>query len=177
MTRITSFFAAVVALLLAVHFHADAAMNAQQKIASVQYLVGTWNCAHTVGTFSGKYTTTYANALNDLWLRQTYDFPANQMGESSPPAQAEYFIGYDERRQGWVRFGVMSTGQYFAIRMADTGNGWSWKYVSFFPRQTPETPGSDAMFTKKSDSEYAVDGPSYPLNGTTVTEHHLCTKQ
>jgi hypothetical protein len=39
---------------------------APQKIASIDYLVGTWSCAHTVGTFSGKYTTTYTKVLGNL---------------------------------------------------------------------------------------------------------------
>jgi len=43
--------AAVAAAFLAAATYADACPAAQQKIASVQYLVGTWNCAHTVGTF------------------------------------------------------------------------------------------------------------------------------
>jgi hypothetical protein len=61
--------------------------------------------------------------------------------------------------------------------MTETGNsGWSWKYVSFFPRQKPESPGSDATFTKNSDAEYVVDGPSYEQNGVPVTEHHVCKK-
>jgi len=143
----------------------------------VQYLVGTWNCAHTVGTFTGTYKTTYSKAVGGVWLKQTYDFPAGQAVESEPAVQAEWLMGYDERRQAWVRFGAMSTGQYFAIRMTDTGdNGWSWKYVSFFTTQQPERPGSDATFTKKSDSEYVVDGPSYEQKGTRVTEHNLCNK-
>jgi hypothetical protein len=167
----------VAAALVAAPSNARAA-TAQQKIAAVQYLAGVWNCAHTVGTFAGTYTTTYSNTLDNLWLKQTYDFPANQMQRNAPPAHAEFFIGYDERRQGWVRFGAMSTGQYFAIRMTDTADGgWSWKYVSFFKRQQPETPGSDAVFTKKSDSEYTVDGPTYELNGRSVTEHHTCSKR
>jgi hypothetical protein len=169
--------AAAVVVLLAASSAAHAAPTAQQKIASMQYLVGTWSCAHTVGTFSGTYSTTYTKALGDLWLKQTYDFPPRQMGENAQAAQAEYFMGYDERRQAWVRFGVMSTGQYFAIRMTESGDGgWSWKYVSFFKRVTPETPESDATFTKKSATEYAVDGPTYPENGKLVTEHHVCKK-
>ena len=39
-----------------------------------------------------------------------------------------------------------------------------------------EQPDSDATFTKKSDSEYVVDGPTYPENGVRVTEHHVCRK-
>jgi len=157
---------------------AQAAPTARQKIASVQYLVGTWRCAHTVGTFSGTYTTTYASALGDLWLRQAYDFPPRQLQENQQAEHAEALFGYDEGRQTWVRFLTLSTGQYFAMRMTDAGGGgWSWKYVSFFPRKTAETPGSDATFTKKSDAEYAIDGPTYPENGTLVTEHHVCKKQ
>jgi len=146
-------------------------------VASLQYLVGTWSCAHTVGTFSGNYKTTYANAPGNLWLRQTSDFPPRQFGEKGDAVRAEFLMGYDERRQAWVRFGVLSTGQYFAIRMTDTGDGgWSWKYVSFFKRSTPETADSDATFTKKSDAEYVVDGPSYEEDGKPVREHHVCKK-
>ncbi len=177
MKRNLGLFATVAATFFSASACADASPAAQQKLASVQYLVGTWNCAHTVGTFSGTYTTTYAKALGDLWLKQTYDFPARQRAQPEPAVHGEWLMGYDERRQAWVRFGAMSTGQYFAIRMTDTGDGgWSWKYVSFFKLQNPETPGSDATFTKKSDSEYAVDGPSYEQNGTRVTEHHVCKK-
>jgi hypothetical protein len=154
------------------------AESAPQKMTSVEYLVGSWNCAHTVGEFSGTYKTSYAKVLGGVWLRQTYEFPPRQFGDNEPPVNAEFLIGYDERRQAWVRFGAISTGQYFAIRMTDTPNGgWSYKYVSFFNRQQPETSDSDATFTKRSDSEYIVDGPSYPANGVRVTEHHVCRKQ
>ena len=55
-------------------------------------------------------------------------------------------------------------------------SGWSWKYVSFFKTQQPETASIDATFTKRSDTEYIVDGPSYEENGTRATEHHFCKK-
>lgn len=175
---------AVAAVILAAPFHEGAASRAQQKtptaqqkMASVDYLVGAWSCAHTVGTFSGKYTTAYSKVLGNLWLKQTYDFPRQQTAEGNEPAvTAETLMGYDERRQSWVRFFANSTGQYFAIRMTETDNGWSWKYVSFFKTTKPETPDADATFTKKSDTEYAIDGPSYEENGTRVTEHHSCRK-
>jgi hypothetical protein len=166
------------AMLLSAPSGAFAAATAQQEMAAAQYLVGTWSCAHTVGTFSGTYTTTYANTLGNLWLKQTYDFPPRQIRTNEKAVQAEYLMGFDERRQAWVRFGGMSTGEYFAIRMTATGDGgWSWKYISFSANRKPETPGSDATFTKKSSSEYAVDGPTYEENGTRVTEHHVCKKQ
>jgi hypothetical protein len=153
------------------------AESAPDKMTSMEYLVGTWTCAHTVGDFSGTYRTSYSRVLGGAWLRQTYEFPPKQFGANDPSVSAEFLIGYDPRRQAWVRFGAISTGQYFAIRMTEMPNGgWAYKYVSFFNRQQPETPESDATFTKKSDSEYVVDGPSYPENGVRVTEHHVCRK-
>jgi hypothetical protein len=174
---------AVAALVLVTLVCPDAITTAQQKatarekMASVNYLVGNWSCAHTVGTFSGKYTTTYTKVLGNLWLKETYDFPPQQTAERTEPAiAAEALIGYDEYRQAWVRFFANSLGQYFSIRMTETGNGWSYKYISFFKTTKPETPEADATFTRKSDTEYLIDGPTYPENGTQVTEHHSCHK-
>jgi hypothetical protein len=51
--------------------------------------------------------------------------------------KASYLVGYDEKRRGWVRFGAMTTGQCFAIRMTDDSRGgWVWDYVSFGTRLT-----------------------------------------
>jgi len=84
----------------------------------------------------------------------------------------------DRTGQTVARLDVPARAQYFAIRMTDMPNGgWSYKYVTFFNRQQPETSDSDATFTKRSDSEYIVDGPSYPENGVRVTEHHVCRKE
>jgi hypothetical protein len=150
---------------------------APQELATVDYLVGTWNCAHTVGTFSGTYRTSYAKVLGGNWLQQTYDFPAQTVnGRDEPASTAVALMGYDEQRQSWVRFFANSGGQYFPIRMTDTGNGWSWKYSTFFTRTKPETAQADATFTRKSDAEYTIDGPTYPQAGAIVTEHHVCRK-
>jgi hypothetical protein len=147
--------------------------KARDKIASVHYLVGDWNCEHTVGTFAGTYRTHYEPVLDNVWLKQTTDFPATK---TEPAKHAETLLGYDERRAAWVRFFAMNDGEYFANRMTETADGWSWKYISFFKNQKPESPDPDATFTKTSDSEYKVDGPSYPQDGTIVTEHHVCKK-
>jgi hypothetical protein len=151
--------------------------TAEQKLASVDYLIGTWNCAHTVGTFSGTYRTTYSKILGAHWLQQTYNFPAvTTAGRTEPASTAVALMGFDEPRQTWVRFFANSGGQYFPIRMSDTGNGWEWKYSTFFVRTKPETPGPDATLTRKSATEYEILGPTYPQNGTIVTEHHVCRK-
>jgi len=151
--------------------------TARQEMASVGRLIGTWNCAHTVGTFSGTYKTTYKKVLGGAWLQQTYAFPAQKSaGRNEPASTAVALMGFDERRQTWVRFFADSGGQYFPIRMTDAAGGWLWKYATFFTRTAPETADADAAFTRKSDSEYVIDGPSYPQGGTRVTEHHVCRK-
>ena len=154
----------------------DGAIRSQ--LASRSFLLGTWHCTFTVGTESGEYTTVWSSILDGLWLKQTWDQP-KQPGTTFA-FQAEFLVGYDERRREWIRFGALSTGQYFAIRMADTGTrGWRWTYVSFFGRrqQLPAS-GYDAIFTRKNDGLYTVDGPTYPnQSGATVTEHHVCRKE
>jgi hypothetical protein len=144
----------------------------RREIVSRAFLLGTWRCTFTVGEESGTYTTAWTTTLDGLWLEQTYDQPKQPRTFAF---RAKYLIGYDRARGQWVRFGATTTGQYFAIRMTDVGQGgWGWKYVSLFPRKRPERAGFDATFTRRSDELYAVDGPTYPnAGGTMVTEHHL----
>lgn len=152
---------------------ATAQRSAPPQPSMVDYLIGTWDCAHTVGNFSGTYRTSYAKVLGGKWLQQTYEFAGQK---DDPASTAVALMGFDDRRQTWVRFFANSKGQYFPIRMTDTGTGWAWKYSTFFTRSTPETPGPDAMITRKSDTEYEIQGPSYPKDGVQVTEHHVCRK-
>ena len=82
---------------------------------------------------------------------------------------AEYFLGYDVRVDRWVRFGAHSNAQYYGMVGKRADNVWSWSYVL-------PGPSGSAVWTKQSDVEYTIDGPSYPKNGTLVTEHHRCRK-
>src|ERR1700676_4123121 len=105
MKRYSPLSIAVTAMILAVFAHAQAAPTAQRELASVDYLVGNWSCTHTVGSFSGKYNTTYTKVLGDRWLKQTYDFPPQHTAERNEQGiTAETLIGYDEGRHAWVRF-------------------------------------------------------------------------
>jgi hypothetical protein len=167
MKRIIGLFGAVAVTLLAGASHASAAPAARDAMESVRFLVGTWNCAHTVGDFSGTYTETFANAMDGRWLKQTYEFPATK---NEPAVRAEYFIEYDARIPRWVRFGAHSNGQYYGMYSTSAGEPtWVWDYV------LPSRAGT-ATWTKKSAAEYTIDGPQYPENGKVVTEHHRCTK-
>ena len=167
MKRILALPAALAALLLALPADAEAAPSPAEAMRSVHYLVGTWNCAHTVGDFSGTYTTSFAGALGGQWLKQRYDFPATS---TEPAWYGEFYFGYDGRVPRWVRFGAMSTGQYFGMVSKDAGvTSMAWDY------RLPGSPAR-ATWTKRSDAEFTIDGPSYPENGKLVTEHHTCKK-
>jgi hypothetical protein len=166
MKRIFGLFA-VGAIVLAGSSGAAAGPTAQEAMGSIRFLVGTWNCAHTVGDFSGTYTETFTNALDGRWLKQTYEFPATS---TEPAVKAEYFFEYDQRVPRWVRFGAHSNGQYYGMYSSNPGDtSWVWKYVLPGPNGT-------ATWTKRSNTEYTIDGPEYPENGKLVTEHHRCTK-
>ncbi len=168
MIRIPRLGAATAAALLALASSASAAPTAQEAASSMAFLVGTWHCAHMVGDFSGTYTEQFERTMGGRWLKQSYDFPATQQ---EPAVHAEYFFEYDPRGAGrWIRFGAHSNGQYYGMRSTSTGEtGWAWEYVL-------PAPGASATWTKKSENEYTIDGPSYPENGRTVTEHHDCKK-
>ena len=166
MRRVLCSLAAVAATLFSAS-GAGAAPADQQAMKSLQFLVGTWRCEHTVGDFSGTYTETFASAMGGRWLKQTYEFPATP---SEPAVQAEYHLEYDARVPRWVRIGVHSNGQYYGMYSTSAGDGtWLWNYVL-------PTPRGSATWMKRSDAEYTIDGPSYPENGKTVTEHHDCKK-
>ena len=98
-----------------------------------------------------------------------------------PPWQPEFLMGYVEARQAWVRFGALSTGEDYAVRMTDTSPSGSatWSYVSFFASPSSEPSASDATFIKKSDTEYVDDGPTFREKGTgrILREHNVCQKQ
>jgi hypothetical protein len=159
-------FAAIAAVLAAAPASAQTRANDKDEMQTGQFFLGTWSCKHTVGDFAGTYTTTYTPAMGGAWIKQVYDFPAT--GEDMP-VHAEYFLSYDGRIPQWVRFGAHSNAQYYGMVGERLGNIWSWNYV------LPGRSGS-VVWTKKSDTEYTIDGPSYPKDGKTVTEHHTCRK-
>jgi len=166
---------AALAAAIALFFTEPAgATTARQAIASRTYLLGDWTCTFTVGDEGGSYRTTWSQTLGGLWLKQTIDQTAQPRAQAFT---AEYLVGYDERRGQWVRFGAMTTGQYFVIRMADTPDGWGWTYVRLFGNPRPASQQYDTIFSRTSDASYRIDGPTYPdAKGTMVTEHHLCRK-
>jgi hypothetical protein len=153
-------------VLAAATASAQTRRSAQEEMQAAQVFLGKWACTHTVGDFSGTYTTTYTSALGSAWLEQVLDFPATG---GDAPVHAEYFLSYDSRLPQWVRFGAHSNAQYYGMVGKRADNVWSWSYV------LPGRSGS-AVWTKKSDTEYTVDGPTYPANGKVVTEHHTCRK-
>ena len=167
MRKTLTFMVAFAAAILLAE-QVDASSTADEMNAA-RFFVGTWNCSHSEDSGqAGTYRTTYASVLGDRWLKQTYDFPATT---TDPALQGEWFTGFDARTQRWVRFGAMSDGLYFAMLGTRTGDAWSWSYV--LPSKSEQ---GATTYTKTSDASYTVVGPTYPVNGKMITEHHICNR-
>jgi hypothetical protein len=98
-----------------------------------------------------------------------------QQGRRASARHGRHDSGSRGRRSATL---YVSLGRRFrgaVLAKSSTGNGWAYRYVSFFGTK-PEAPEADATFTRKSDTEYVIDGPTYPENGKQVTEHHDCHK-
>jgi len=140
----------------------------QQGMTSTRYLLGDWTCAHSVGDFSGTYTTRFTSALGGRWLRQLYQFPATA---TDPPWTAEFLMMYDARQTRWSRLGGLSTGISFGmVSRGDGHDGFLWLYTF------PGASGATAKWTKVSDTVFTIEGPQYSENGKPVSERHRCTK-
>jgi hypothetical protein len=142
---------------------AQSAVNEESRAA--EFLVGTWQCADTVGEQAGSYNLTVTKALNGRWLRENYQWQA------TPGAQAlsgEYFLSFDPRVKKWIRIGAMNDGMYFSMVGVRLGNDWTFGYALPGPGTT--------VYSRRSDTEYTVLGPTYRENGKLVTEHHGCHK-
>lgn len=184
MNTLRTFFVIVLLAMPSAAIPSQASPAAASRISGYAYLLGTWHCSFTVGPTRGTYTTAWSETLGGQWLRQTIDQPPTQRsmmkggyGSAEPGFQATFLVGYDSRRSSFVRFGALSTGQYFAMRMKPRGNdGWTWTYVSFFRNRTVSKP--DATLERTSARSYRIDGPTYADDVThaLVTEHHQCTK-
>lgn len=139
-------------------------MAADEQRAA-DFLIGSWQCADTVGEYNGAYTITVTRALGDRWLREIYQW---QNPSASRALSGEYFLSYDPRVKKWIRIGAMNDGMYFSMVGVHTGDDWTFGYALPGPGNT--------VYTRKSDSEYTVLGPTYKENGKPVTEHHGCHK-
>ena len=137
---------AILLVFIAGTVRAGASATPSTEMGTAQFLVGRWSCSHTQDSEqAGMYTTTYASVLGDRWLKQTFDFPATA---TDPELRGEWILGYDGKKQRWVRFGVMSDGLYFAMYGSRSGDTWSWGYV--LPGQSEEVA---TTYTKTSDSQ------------------------
>src|SRR5690348_18093278 len=100
MNRTCATLVGIVAVFATAPVAAQSRASDKDEMQLAQFLVGKWTCKHTVGAFSGTYTTTYTSAMGAAWIEQGYDFPATG---SEAPVHAEYFLTYDGRIPQWVR--------------------------------------------------------------------------
>ena len=124
---------------------------------------------------AGTDTLSYAIAVEEL-TRVDSSVAITVAAHHSLGTLPIYSFGSEDQRREWLP-DLASGRKLAAFGLTETDAGFSWKYVSLSKDRKPETPGSDATLTRRSNAEYSIDGPSYPENGVQVTEHHLCRKQ
>jgi hypothetical protein len=103
------------------------------------FLLGTWQCADTVGDYNGSYPIAVSKALDGRWLREIYQWhnPATPRELSG-----EYFLSYDPRVKKWIRIGAMNDGMYFSMAGVRAGDDWTFSYAlpGRAPRSTAGNP-------------------------------------
>jgi hypothetical protein len=161
----SAFLATIFVAIVAQPMESRAQSSVNEEAWAADFLVGTWQCADTVGEHAGYYTLTVTKALDDRWLRENYQWQATA---GAPALSGEYFLSFDPRVKKWIRIGAMNDGMYFSMVGVRRGNDWTFGYAL-------PGPGT-AVYSRKSDTEYTVLGPTYPENGKLVTEHHGCHK-
>ncbi|MFY9664425.1 MAG: hypothetical protein WAL67_14280 [Candidatus Cybelea sp.] len=148
----------IVCLILAASTLAPASAN--DPLASLHFLVGSWNCTYQAGKASLSYHATYAYDMKDNWLSE-------RDGWKGGGADAGMFT-YDPKR-GWTAV-VIEPERTTTIFHATGANASHIVYHSLYP---------DASMTEAFDR---VSSTRYTLhfkqkaNGKTVTSIDTCVK-
>ncbi|HEY9084651.1 MAG TPA: hypothetical protein VIN40_01715 [Candidatus Tyrphobacter sp.] len=137
------------------------------QMASLQFMVGTWNCTTTAGPTTIAEAETIV-AQNPLWLHGS-----GTITSTGQPVSEDFYVGYDARRSQWVLITIDSNGEY-GIATSVTPNLSPSTWISAYPAMSGMT--GTGTFTKVSDRQYTVDF-SQTVNNKVIGSHEVCTKQ
>jgi hypothetical protein len=147
-------------------FSIPAGISAASQQATVQGLVGTWNCiTHT--SDHKTYRGTDVDTMYGRWLKIESAYPA-QNGE--PAGTAQIFFGYDSKHNRWIVGGVDTGGNYF-MNYSNSTNFDGSQWHDGFPNQHGSAVVSLTPYTR-----YTVDSKGPNEQGKMVTSHEVCTK-
>ena len=154
-------------------------MTPKPNFASMQHLVGTWNCSETNTRRSTAYTSTFTTTMDPsgYWMNtKTVNHPTAWQKTENVATDK---VTYDSANKRWVDVGIDDQGNY-GLSMS---NGWSgnqivWRPVSFTSVGSGNVvSGGPTTVTKAGDTKYTYAGSFKESGGRTITLKGTCTKQ
>ena len=136
--------------------------EAADPLASLSYLVGSWNCTYNAGTQHIKYTATYDYVMGNNWLRER---DALTGGGSD--------IGlttYEPKTNTWTEI-VAENDRSTTVFRAKGSDGGHRVYQSVYPNAL-----LTLAFDRVSDTKYTLHFHG-TFAGKTMTSYDTCAKQ
>jgi len=147
-------------VLFAVLVQAAAMSATADPLASMHYLVGTWNCTYHAGSMRFDYVNTYTYDQDGRALRQV----ASWTGGSD-----EELIAYDAQHKGWTAVVLDSQGNATAMRAAGSDPNHI-PFRSVYPDDSIAT-----TFDRVSTTEYTLHA-TVRSGGKTITSVDTCMR-
>jgi hypothetical protein len=159
--RVVQVWRGAVSLALAL-MGCAAQARAADPMASLGYLVGTWNCTYRAGSQQTAYTATFAYAIGNNWMRER--------DTSTSGAGGENFITYQPTEHAWTSV-VIGSDRTTTLFRANGGDDKHIAYRSVYPNANL----SD-VFDRVSPTKYTLHF-SGTVNSQPVTSVDVCTKR
>jgi len=136
--------------------------GAADPLASLSYLVGTWNCTYNAGTQQIKYTAAYDYVMGNNWMRER---DALTGGGSDVGLTT-----YEPKTNTWTEVGA-ENGRSTTVFRAKGSDGGHRVYQSVYPNAL-----LNLTFDRVSDTKYTLHFHG-TYEGKTMTSFDVCAKQ
>jgi opacity protein-like surface antigen len=129
-------------------------------LASLQYLVGTWNCTYDAGAIHMSYSSIYSFDRDGNTLRQVTSWGSG--GD-------EELIGYDAQHQSWTAIVLDDHGAATVMR----GAGSDPNHIAY--RSVYPDASIAPTFDRVSDTKYTTHA-MFQMSGKTINSVDTCVR-
>lgn len=141
---------------------AQAAPPNAGQMATLSYLLGTWDCTWTAGPASGSLVATFSNVMDGAWIEETEAVQKS----GAEVVMTMHFTGYDTAGKRWLHAGPNADGSY---EVAQSDDFVTWHSVI-------PSGGEPATIDKRSNTEYILNEP-FTQDGKALTYRNDCKKR
>ena len=136
--------------------------KASDPLASLSYLVGSWNCTYNAGTQHVKYTAQYAYVMGNNWMRESDEWAGGGGSDVG-------LTTYEPKTNSWTEI-VAENERSTTVFRAKGSDGGHRVYHGVYP---------NALFTltfdRVSDSKYMLHFHG-TYGGKMMTSYDTCAK-